>query len=155
MNNWKGKGSNLRKVSNDLARLCGFKMQKGIAERIWCKDPGREARIEAASLVFSRASAAGLSWSTSRMKSRRSTAERRKAEKITQRTCNASSSPVPYGEELTNAALAEETTRLCRGSWRRRVLDLRGGGSARLAHGVRAMHDGWCCGLSECCVFVR
>lgn len=49
MNNWKGKGSNLRKVSNDLARLCGFKMQKGIAERIWCKDPGREARIEAAS----------------------------------------------------------------------------------------------------------
>ncbi len=43
---------------------------------------------------------------------------------------------------LTETALSEESTSLGGGSWRRRVLDLRGGGSARLAHGICAMHLG-------------
>ena len=45
---------------------------------------------------------------------------------------------------LTNAAFAEESARLGGRGWWRRVLNLRGGGSARLAHGVGAMHDGGC-----------
>ncbi len=44
---------------------------------------------------------------------------------------------------LTDTALSEESTRFRRGGWGRRVLDLRGCGSARLAHRVCAMHDGW------------
>jgi hypothetical protein len=43
-------------------------------------------------------------------------------------------------EELTNVALAEESTRLGRGRRRRRALDLRCGGCARLAHRVCAVH---------------
>ena len=42
----------------------------------------------------------------------------------------------------TNVGLSKEATTLCCGRWRRRILELRGGGSARLAHGVCAMHDG-------------
>lgn len=43
---------------------------------------------------------------------------------------------------LTDTALAEESTSLGGGSRRRRVLDLRGSRSARLAHGICAMHLG-------------
>jgi len=50
-----------------------------------------------------------------------------------------------HGVPLTDTALSEESTRFRRGGWGRRVLDLRGGGSARLAHRVCAMHDGWLC----------
>ena len=53
-----------------------------------------------------------------------------------------SSNPVPVQARLTDAALAEETTRLGRRSGRRWVLDLGSCGSARLAHGIRAMHGG-------------
>ena len=52
----------------------------------------------------------------------------------------------------TNVGLAKEPATLGGGGGRRWVLDLRGGGSARLAHGVRAMHDGGCLwGLSVVC----
>lgn len=45
-------------------------------------------------------------------------------------------------ERLTDAGLAEESARLGGRGGGRRVLDLSGGGSARLAHGVGAMHVG-------------
>jgi hypothetical protein len=41
----------------------------------------------------------------------------------------------------TNVGLAKETAGLCRRRWRRRVLDLRRRWGARLAHGVRSVHD--------------
>jgi hypothetical protein len=44
--------------------------------------------------------------------------------------------------EHTNVGLAKEPAALGGGRRRRWVLDLRGGGSARLAHGVCAVHDG-------------
>ena len=44
--------------------------------------------------------------------------------------------------EHTNVGLAKEPATLGGGRRRRWVLDLRGGGSARLAHGVGAVHDG-------------
>lgn len=43
---------------------------------------------------------------------------------------------------ITDVALAKESTSLGRGGWGRRVLDLGGGGCARLAHGVGAVHFG-------------
>lgn len=51
-----------------------------------------------------------------------------------------SSLAVPWHLLLTEAALAEKSTSLGAGSWRRWVLDLRRGGSARLAHGIGTMH---------------
>ena len=53
-----------------------------------------------------------------------------------------SSLSVPKKTKLTNATLAKESTRFGRGSGRRWILNLRGGGGARLAHRVGAMHDG-------------
>jgi hypothetical protein len=59
----------------------------------------------------------------------------------------------------TNVGLAKEPAALGGGRRRRRVLDLRGGGSARLAHGVCAVHGGgvgwdclWCVvwGVQQC-----
>jgi len=62
-------------------------------------------------------------------------------------------------ESMAEASLAEETTGLGGGGRRRGVLELRRSGSARLAHGVRAMHVGcgwvgetvsaWCVALGD------
>jgi len=52
----------------------------------------------------------------------------------------------------TNVGLAKEPATLGGGGGRRWVLDLRGGGSARLAHGVGAVHDGGVGGYSGMCV---
>jgi hypothetical protein len=49
----------------------------------------------------------------------------------------------------TNVGLAEEPASLGGGRGWRRVLDLRGGGSARLAHRVGAVHDGGVVGYNE------
>ena len=48
----------------------------------------------------------------------------------------------------TNVGLAEEPATLGGGRGRRWVLDLRSGGSARLAHRVGTVHDGGCGGYN-------
>lgn len=52
----------------------------------------------------------------------------------------------------TNVGLAEEPATLGGGGGRRWVLNLRGGGGARLAHRVGAVHVGGVGGCNEMCV---